>query len=806
MLTTNLKLAARNLFKNKVYSTINLLGLTIGMAACLLVATVVLDDLSYDHQWTRADNLYRIISINRDNKNVEERSSRPFLGISGELKRNFPEVTDFCGISANENRLKFAEEGQGVKVKSLSTYPSVWNMLDFTVVKGNPKTLVTGMPNLVLTEKISKQYFGEADPTGKTITSLPGYGKPKTYVITGVIKDIPANTHLRADVMVVREAKHEELYKEEYGSFSPQYVLLKPGTDIPGFTAKVNKWYNRFTGGKAKYSYAFQPIKEVYLQSDFDEGQEIKGNLRNVYVFSGVAVLLILIACINFVNLTTARALRRVKEAGMRKLLGAEKRVLVMQFLVESLLFFVLSFSMALVFYGIFLRPVEVFLGHPLTVSLAGSAGLFAVTCGSVLLVSLLTGIYPALLISAAKPVSILKGKLSVKTDTGFLRKGLVVSQFAISMLVLVATCVIQFQLHYMGTKDLGFDRNDLLTIKWTELGTQGQAFKQEVLKLNGALNASITNWYPSGGAGSMSTEIDDPRQKGNKIRVNYINGDVDLPATLKLQLADGRLFDRARPTDALNADSLQRKEWTEFEEAGKTQPALVTAYTARLLGINKMNEPVPGLRGIPIGVVKDFHNESLHHSLMPCLIQAHRDQQYGNLLVRVRPGTHAQVLKGINRLWAKFYPEKTIEYNWVSDQLDEQYRAESKLEQLFTFFSLLVLFLACLGLFGLAAFTAEQRVKEIGIRKTLGATVLQVTGLLSGDFLKLVVLAIVIASPVGWYLMNLWLQDFAYRIELQWWMFGLAGFIALLISLFTVSFQSVKAALANPVDALRTE
>jgi len=436
MIKNYFKIALRNIQRNKLYSLINIAGLTIGLTACLLVATVVLDDLSYDHQWQKADRIYRIISIDKSSKNAIQQFPQSFTGLGPSFKRNFPEVEEYCRMHITKHRFKMGGNKDGVEMHIISAEPSVWKVLNFNVTGGNPRAFTKGYINMVITEKIKKQYFSNADPVGKVITDLPEFGKPVSYLITGVIKDIPANSTLRSDILTINEMRPDDdiLHPEGYGTFSEQYLLLKHGASAKALEAKTNKWFaGYFTNKEMHYSFTFQPIRDIYLRSTNLSGNgEVRGDIKNVYIFSGVAIFLLLIACINFVNLTTARALKRVREAGIRKVLGADRRELIAQFLFESLLFFCISFAAGMFFYVVFLRSVEAYLGHTLTITLQANTLLFSITCGVMLIVSVLTGIYPALLVSAQNPVSTLKGKINEYIGSNFLRKTLVVTQFAI--------------------------------------------------------------------------------------------------------------------------------------------------------------------------------------------------------------------------------------------------------------------------------------------------------------------------------------------------------------------------------------
>ena len=810
MIKNYLKIATRNLQRNKLYSLINIVGLTIGLVACLLVATVVLDDLSYDRWWKNADHIYRIVNIDQSTYKGIERSAISFTGLGPNLKKLFPQVREYCRIDVAKSNFKLAGRGDAITLNALHAEPSIWKVLNFQVIEGNPVFYQKGYKNVVITERVKTLYFGNADPVGKIIMDVPEFGKAGQCIITGVIKDIPSNTSLRADVLEVEEmrADLDILHPEGYGTRSEQYLLLQPGISVAAFEVKANNWLAHYLGNKElHYSFMLQPMKDIYLHStNLSWGELPLGDIKNVYIFSGVAVFLLLIACINFVNLTTARALKRVREAGIRKILGADRRELLTQFLFESLLFFGIAFVLGLFLYSLFLRPVETYLGHSLALTLQSNLLLFSITCGIVLLVSILSGLYPASLISAQNPVLTLKGKLTKAIGSGTIRKALVVTQFTIAIIILCITILVQKQLHFMDNKDLGYDRNNLMHLKEIIWEGKGNAFKHEVLTMPGVSSATITSWSPLAGGGGMRFDLDDPRHKDNKLKAWYIDADLDFVRTMGLRLEKGRLLDAKYGADALNADSLMTQGMSQLMVAQAQQPELMTAFTAKAFAINKLNETSIGIMGRPVGVINDFNNESLKTTMNPVFIRAAKNIHRGSMLIRVQAGSERRVLAGIYQSWQHFFPDKTFKYGWADEELRAQYTSERKLQQLFSSFSFLILFLAALGLFGLTTFMGEMRIKEIGIRKVLGASTQNIVSLLSIDFLKMVLIACVIAFPFAWWGMNKWLESFAYRINVYWWILALASFIALLIAFVTISFQSFKNAAANPVKSLRSE
>ncbi len=803
--------AWRIISRNKIYSVINIVGLTIGLCACMLVATVVIDDLSYDKQWQHKNDLYRIVSVNKMGEGLYERFASSFAGLTNKLRTDYPEVKAAGILNVYNERLKpDTNNPNGVNISVLGADTSVWQMLDLNVLEGNPRRYVEGTKNIIITKTFSNRFFPKGNAVGKIIYDVPTFSaKPASYLITGVIEDIPSNSVFRSQAIVLHKRRNEQLTKEAYGTYSPNnFILLEPGTDIAKFSAKINNWYAGFVTGKTHYQYEFQPLTDVYLKSDFAQNQLVKGDFRNIYIFAGVALLLLIIACVNFVNLSTARAVHRLRETGVRKILGASRRQVILQFLSESVLFFLIATILATFIYYLSLQLVEKYIGYPLTQVFISRYQLFVFVYSAIGLISLLTGFYPAWVISGFKPAATLKGNLFSGTGMGgqhFVRKCLVVLQFSISIVVLVALIVVQQQVSYLKHKDIGFNKNNLLNIGFIAWGTNGQSFKNELLKQQGVESVSITPWTPAS-AGYMTREVDDPNHIGNKLKIWYISGDPDLAKTLGLRLEKGRFLNKSLSTDAMNGDSLMTLPPEQYRAVASTQSSLITAYTAKLLQVKGLNTTIPGALTSPVGIVSDFNSESLRKSMEPTILIADKEIKYGGMLVRIQTGQEKQVTAYINALWRRFYPEKLLDIQWVDDMFARQYDKESRLRQLFAFFSGLSMFLAALGIFGLIVQVTSLRTKEIGIRKVLGASVRSIVSLFSIDFLKLVMIAIVISSPIAWWLMSQWLKDFAYRITINWQVFFLAGMTALVTALITISFQAIKAATANPVKSLRTE
>lgn len=810
MIRNYFKTAWRTITKNKMYSFINILGLTIGLCACMIVAAVVMDDLSYDKHWSNGDDLYRIISVNKMGDGLYDRFGSSFTGVGNALKNYFPEVQAVAELSiSSDEQFRIAQQDEmGIKAVTLQADTSALQMLDFKVIDGSPKNYVDGISNIMITKSFAKKYFLNKNPVGEKIYSIPIYNdEPTEHLITALIEDLPSNSVLRSEMVVLKKPRNEEVNKKQWGTFSQNYILMKPGTDMKQFTTKVNQWYANFVEVKDPYQFEFQSLKDIYLHSEFAETLSVKGDYKNIFILLGVAIFLLLIACVNFVNLTTARAIYRIKETGVRKILGAGKSQLVMQFLVESALFFGIAAVLSIVIYQAAIPGVEKYLEHALSVTLFSSYALAGKAVVCILVLSFLIGLYPALLLSDFNPALAIKGNLFSRGTSGqnTIRKALVVFQFAISTIVLVALIIVKQQVSFLNNKDLGFNKNHLLYTQWINLNGKGEALKNELLRQPGVESVSLTSWTP-GRKGTMTRDVELPGNPGKKIKIWYITGDTDMAKTMGLQLKKGRFLNTGYGFDAMNDDDIQRMDSTEYARTAILQSSLITAYTAKVLNLEAVNQPSQSIKNTPVGIVKDFTPESLKNEKSPIVILAEKEVNYGGMLVRAQPGKEKEVATATYDLLKKFYPEKSLDIKWVDEILAQQYKAESKLQKLFAFFSSLTMLLAALGIFGLIVQATAQRVKEIGIRKILGASVISIIKLFSIDFVKLILLSLIIASPIAWWLMNKWLMEYSNRIQVTWWVFGIAGFVSILIALITISFQAIKAATRNPVESLKTE
>jgi len=807
MIKNNIKIAWRTLRKHKLFSLINIAGLSLGLCACLIVATVVIDDLSYDSHWVNKDNIYRVLSIVPTNDGIGEKMSSSFAGLEFALPENFPEIESIVNLYAGEVNFKVTENTDNtVPTTILSTSNKIWNILDFEVIQGNPEQYIEGTRNLVITQSFKDTYFPNTDPIGTVINDAPTYTEtPSDYLITGVIEDIPANTHLRAQALVITQPRIEALRKEQYGTFRQYYMTLKAGTDVTALTNKVNAWYKEFIGTDRAYQYEFQPIEDVYLHSEFEE-IEVQGDYNTIFILSGIALLLLIIACINFINLSASRSLQRIKEIGVRKVLGAGNTAITQQFMVEAMLYFAISTVIATVAYYFTLPLLESFLGHPLEKTFAQDLGLLVVCYGLVLLVSLFVGLYPSLLMSRLKAAASLKG--SLKSDGSrvqpMVQKGLVTFQFVISMVVLIALIVVNNQVSFMKNKDLGYNTENLLTISNISWDNKADTFKERLLQIPGVTNASVTSFLPGTGSIYMTRPVEDPFNPNQDIDVGFIKGDVDLAATLGLELKEGRFLDNDFGNDI--SESQKNISLDETEKEPNRQSSLISEYTAQVLNIDQLNKIIPNVETNPVGIVENYHNKSLRDDMSPTIIIAESNPAYGGMLIRFDPEAIQQALPQLQALWKEIFPVKLLDLNWVDQTVQKQYIKETRLQQFFSFFSGLSILLAALGILGLIAQATAMRVKEIGIRKVLGASVSSIVLLFSRDFIKLVVIAAIISAPIAWYFLDGWLQNFAYRVDIPYWIFAVATMVILTVALLTIGIQTIKAAVSNPVNSLKSE
>lgn len=810
MIKNYLKVAVRNLWKNKTFSLINIIGLATGLCCFLLISIYVLDELNYDRYNKNVDRIFRISSYVKFGGD-EQRISQTSDMMGAALKKDYPEVEEYTRVFNNDGSKLIKKGNEFITEANVAHVDSTFfNVFTLPAIAGDAKTALYEPNTVVITESTARKYFETTDAVGKTIeTNDKGV---TIYKVTAVIKDIPKNSHFHFDFLF--SMKNVD-YK--WGQFTSHnfhtYLLLKPGTDYKNFEKKFDQYTDKYVLPEAKQfmqissmdefkkagnllEYSLMPLTKLHLYSDFAYEFSPSGNIRYVYIFSAVALLILLIACINFTNLTTARSANRAKEVGIRKVLGTERQNLISQFLTESTLMALMSLAISVVLAYIFLPLFNEIAAKSMHIGVLFSPMILPVLIVLPFIVGLVAGSYPAFYLSAFKPIQVLKGKLQQGSKHGGLRSVLVVFQFATSIFLIIGTITIFRQLNFIQSKNLGFNKEQVLVIDDTYvLKKNCENFKNEVLQLPGVISGTMSGFLPV----TQSSRNDNTYSKEavmdskNALSMQTWSIDYDYLKTMGIELKKGRNFSKDFGTDSTGV--------------------IINESVEKLLGYN---DPVgkniysiddgSGKSAIYtiVGVVKNFNFESLHETVGPLMFMLRRST--GLISFKIKPDHVASLIKSVEAKWKTFAPDIPFSYRFMDDSFARMYTAEQRIGKIALIFSVLAILIACLGLFGLATFIAEQRTKEIGIRKVLGASINGVVKLLSRDFLKLVLIAFVLAAPLAWWIMNSWLQDFAYRITLSWWIFLLAMATALFIALATVSYQAIKAAIANPVKNLRTE
>jgi len=786
MLRNYLKIALRNFWRNKSFSAINVLGLALGIACSLAIFLWVRDERSVDNYHANGDRLFRVMHRQTAEGRTNAGPWAPGL-LFEELKKKFPEVVSASGWSWEEEHT-FAVGEKANKEKGHYAGAEWFRMFSVPVLAGNADKALDEPNDLALSRKLAENYFGSAAlAVGKTIR----LDNERDYRVSVVFENLPANTSEPYDYLLSWDdfIRRNEWAKQWDNNGPRTFVLLRPDADVEKVNAKLRKFLNTYRKESFPSDLFLQKFGEDYLYSDWRGGFQNGGRIEYVRLFSVVAVFILLIACINFMNLATARSERRSREVGVRKVMGAVRTALVRQFLSESVLITVLSVALAILLVLALLPTFNELTRKQISLDF-GLGQTWLVLLGITLLTGLVAGSYPALYLSGFQPVQVLKGRFRFTKGAKLFRQGLVVFQFALSVLLIVGTIVVYRQVRYIQNKNLGFDRENLIYVPLEgQLLPQYDVLKQELLRMPGIQSVSRASDTPhSIGSNTMGVQWPGKDPKSviffSQIAIGY-----DFAKTCGLKFKEGREFSRAFATDSvaylINEQALKRIGYKD--PIGKP--------------LTFWDRP-----GTIVGVVNDFHFQSLHVPIEPLVVRLGEKMSFGNLLVRTLPGQTKQAIASLEAVTKRLNPKFPFSYQFADDEYAKMYRSEQVLEQLSKYFAFLAVLISCLGLLGLAMFTAEQRQKEIGVRKVMGASVGSIVALLSKDFLKLVGIAFLIAPPLAWYALTKILSTYTYREEMSWWIFALAGGLAVVIAFLTVSFQSVKAALANPVKSLRAE
>ena len=790
MLKNYLKTAFRNLWKNKAFSFINIMGLALGLACSLLIMLWVSDEYKVDAFHKNGSRLYSVFERQFRDGEVNAFHGGPGI-MADEMKKVLPEVQYATNYAWNE-LTTFESHNKIIKKSGNHAGQDFFKIFTYPLLEGNAATALQTPLDIAISKKMAEEFFGSpAQAIGKTIR----YDNKKDLKITAVFDNVPQNSTAQFDYILNWQSfLQRNNWATDWTNNGPAtYIVLREGTDAKAFEKKISRFLDNYNKEQTAHSFirlGIQRYGDIYLHSNFDKLGELSGGrIQYVRLFSLVAVFILLIACINFMNLTTARSVKRAKEIGIRKVVGAFRFALIRQFIGEALLIVALAIiiSLALV---MFVLP----LFNQLTekqIHLPFSDPIFwLIIIGLLLITGLISGSYPALYLSSFKPVRVLKGSLKFSSGALWFRKGLVVFQFMLSILLIIGTIVVSKQVNYIQTVNLGYDRENLIYIPLEgALTASYQLFKNQSMQMAGIKDISRITDVPTqieNGTGGVEWEGKDPN---SDIQFTQSAVGYDFIKTMHLQLAQGRDFSKDFATDSvgyiINESALKRIGYKD--PIGKP----LTFWQKK---------------GTIIGVLKDFHFNSLHVPINPIVLRLGENIGWGAAIVRTETSKTKEALVNLEKVCKNLNPKFPFTYKFSDEEYQKLYKSEQVVSHLARYFAFLAIFISCLGLLGLVIFTAEQRTREIGIRKVLGATVSNVVGLLSKDFLKLVFIANLISWPLGWWAMSKWLQNFEYRTAINWWVFVLAGFAAVLIALVTTSFQAIKAAIANPVKSLRSE
>ena len=821
MLKYNVLTAWRSLKKQRFFSIINVFGLAIGIAGSLLITLFILDEFSYNTMFADADRIYRLDIDHRQGgeTNYYATVSSPMAGVVEKDNPQIETVTRFRKVGSTllhpKDAIKNSKEA-GV----VAADPKFLDMFGLQLLSGNRKTALSGPNTMILTQTTAEKYFGTSDAVGKVMV----LDNAELFTVTGILADLPKNSFLRDHSIFLSISSFENAQSTAWNNWNfPTFIKFKkeanPGdfqgyldtvlenylipwamTFMPGMTKEKMLEAQRASGDFMKFGTT--ALKDIHLYSEVRQNEfSPNSTIQNVYILAFIGLFLIVLACVNYMNLSTAYSLKRVKEVGIRKTLGSNKSSLIRQFLTEAGLVSLISILLALPVTVIVLPYFNALADK--SINIPFSNPLFWVILGiAIVILTFFSGFYPAFFMSRFVPVKVLKGSGNSNIGGSSIRNILVVGQFAIAIVLLICTFVVYKQLNFIQHKNLGFQKDQVLVLEdINAAGSQIEAFKESVSKLGYVENVSVSSYLPTPSARSGVTFFpkDGIENPENALVIENWRIDHDYLATLDLEILAGRDFQRQFATDS---SAIIFNESAVAMLGLQPREALGVKLTKDFHRPDKENMEYMTI----IGVVKDFHFESLRDEIGALSLNLGNIDRADKMMVKLKPGNVRATLTDIEALWSTFAPDLSFSYYFMDDSFNDTYKAELRLGRVFMVFTLISILIACLGLFGLAAFNAEKKIKEIGIRKVLGASVGHITYKLTFDFLKLVGIAILISLPMGWYAMNRWLEDFSYRVEIDFWVFALPAFLATAIAVLTIGYQSIRAALVSPIKSLRTE
>lgn len=791
MFKNYLKIAIRNIKKQKFYSLINLFGLAIGFFCCILIFCYVQFELSYDKFHAKGDRIFRLV---QKNYAVTNPPTAPLM------KQDYPEIEETVRIIPRGRLPLKYKDIQHYEEHIYYTNPSFFKVFSFPLIKGDPEEVFQSGYTAVITEEIALKYFGDNDPLGKIIN----LNNNENYTVTGVLKNIPDNSHLQFNILlsfetyrIVQNNRIMEMWQNNYIS---TYMLLRKNVNFNDlekkFSAFVEKYMSELDGQYGEKTELYlQPLDRIHLYSNLTADRAKTGDIKYIYIFSSIALFVLALACINYMNLSTARSVKRAKEIGLRKVSGADKAKIIKQFIVESVLFVFLAFIIS-IFFAYALIPVfKTLTGIQLNFTFSDTAWILPLMILLIIIVGISAGSYPAFFLSSFQPVAVLKSNFTGSDSRSLFRKILVFLQFAVSISLIIGTGIISKQIKFLKNKRLGFNKEQIvcLPVMDNNVLNSVDAIKKELLKHPDIINVSASLRIP-GGSVDYVPMVPEGFEKTESVTMFRIPIDENFIPALGIEISEGRNFSDRYSSDVensviINETAVKRFGWKN--PIGKT----IVEYAS----------PDQTIKKTVVGVVKDFHFKSLREGILPMYIE-YTKTGFNFISIRFDTGKVSEVMNFLENKWKTFDPGRPFEYIFLDDTFDNMYRTEEKMQQLFSYFTFLAIFIALLGLFGLAAFTVERRTREIGIRKVLGAPVTNIIYLILKEFVILVLLANIIAWPLSWFIMNKWLLNFAYRTGIGFEIFLFSAFIALFVAVVTVSSQALKAAVANPVDSLKNE
>lgn len=805
MFRNYLKIALRNLWRYKGFTGINILSLVIGITGCLVIALFVWDENKFDKDLAGGENVYRI--YNEVNSSGGASNMTPVQpAYATFLQQNYPEVdTSLRILMSLDKFLVEAGEKSGYEEKGMFVESSFFKVFPLPFISGDAASALNAPNAVVISEDMAQRYFGKQDAVGKRI-----YIDKDTFEVTGVAAKLPEHFHLRFNYLMSLPSAGIDPERMERWTWQQfyTYVKLTNGTNVAQLQSKFQDYvkkeiYPTLQDRNSTFLPVFQKLRDIHLHSsDFVYDNALRGNAGYVKGLTIIALFVLVIACFNFINLATARSFRRAKEIGVRKVIGADRKQLIIQFIGETILLSMVSMVIAIIATMLLLPAVNEFTDKNISFNPFSNPALALIVLFAGLIIGVLAGIYPAMVLSGFQPVKVLKSmKQTGGGNIGWLRQSLVVLQFSLSALLIVCALIVYKQVSYLNTKDLGFDKEQVLYFQTRgDIDQKLESFKSELKRSPNVV--SVTSGYGLPGDQFAGDGVSIPGQGDKEFPAKLFIGDYDYVKTLGLQLIAGRDFSKQMSTDEMQAFIINE---TAVKEYGFGTPEKAIGQRINWNEWEPADTTDPVKRGQVIGVVKDFHYKSLHEKVTASVIQLYPAVNF-KVAVKIRGTDVNNTVDYINSVWKKFSPGFPLDYKFMDETFGAMYKAEEKLASLIWIFTIMAIVVGCMGLFGLAAFSAEQRTKEIGIRKVLGAGFFSIIGLLSRSFIVMVIISCIVAFPIAWWAMNKWLQDFNYRVNIGWWVFVVAGAAALFVALLTVSFQAIKAAVVNPVKSLRTE